>query len=168
MTLPEPSTAQAFQEFFAAHHAHLAGLARRLTGEADAADDLAAEALLQVWQHWDRVRAADNPLAYASGMVAVLARNRLRRLLRERRCLTFAGFAGPVSLEELDGGDVDAVLDVRDALRRMPHGRRTCVLLRYGYGLSEAETADALGISVGTVKSQTARGAAQLVHMLGI
>jgi RNA polymerase sigma-70 factor (sigma-E family) len=168
MIPPEPSTAQAFQEFFAAHHAHLARLARRLTGETDAADDLAAETLLQVWQHWDRVTDADNPLAYARGMVAVLARNRLRRLLRERRCLTSVGFAGPGAFEEFDGGDVEAVLDVRDALRRMPHGRRTCVLLRYGYGLSEAETADALGISVGTVKSQTARGAAQLVHILSI
>ena len=168
MAPPEPSTAQAFEEFFVAHHAQLAGLARRLTGETDAAADLAAEALLQVWQHWDRVREADNPLAYARGMVAILARNRLRRLLRERRCLTSAGFAGPGEFEELDGGDADAVLDVRDALRRMPQGRRTCVLLRYGYGLSEAETADALGISVGTVKSQTARGAAQLIHILSI
>ena len=89
-------------------------------------------------------------------------RNRQRRLLRERECLTAIGptRAAP------EPSDVDAVLDVREALRRMPHGRRVCVLLRYGYGLSEAETADLLGIAVGTVKSQTSRGADQLVRML--
>jgi RNA polymerase sigma-70 factor (sigma-E family) len=156
----------AFPEFYAAHHAELARLARRLTGEADAADDLAAEAFLQMWRHWDRVDRADNPVAYARGVVAVLVRNRWRRLLRERECLASIGPGGFVSGEASEAGDVDAVLDVRDALRRMPDGRRACIVLRYGYGLSEAETADLLGVSVGTVKSQTSRGAGQLVRML--
>lgn len=153
----------AFPEFFAAHHADLARLARRLTGEPDAADDLAAEAFLQLWRHWDRfMDRAENPVAYAHGVVAVLVRNRQRRLLRERECLMAIGPEGQSS----DTEAVPDVLDVRDALRRMPHGRRACVLLRYGYGLSEAETAHRLGISVGTVKSQTSRGADQLVRML--
>jgi RNA polymerase sigma-70 factor (sigma-E family) len=173
MASSAPGTTRAFQEFFAAHYTDLAQLARRLTGETDAADDLAAETLLQLWQHWDRVTGADNPLAYARGVVAVLVRNRLRRLLRERHCLerhclTSIGSAGSVVLGRQESSDVDAVLDVRDALRRMPRGRRACVLLRYGHGLSEAETADVLGISVGTVKSQTSRGADQLARLLHI
>lgn len=158
----------AFPEFYAAHHADLARLARRLTGEPDAADDLAAEAFLQMWRHWDRVDRAENPVAYARGVVAVLVRNRRRRLLRERECLTSIGPVGAGIGPEQESSDTDAVLDVQDALRRMPHGRRACVLLRYGYGLSEAETADRLGISVGTVKSQTSRGADQLVHILSL
>lgn len=156
----------AFPEFYAAHHADLARLARRLTGEPDAADEVAAEAFFQMWRHWDRVDGADNPVAYARGVVATLARNRQRRMLRERECLSSIGPVASVSGAEAAVSDVDAVLDVREALRRMPYGRRVCVLLRYGYGLSEAETADVLGISVGTVKSQTSRGADQLVRIL--
>jgi RNA polymerase sigma-70 factor (sigma-E family) len=156
----------AFPEFYAAHYADMARLARRLSGEPDAADDLAAEAFLQMWQNWDRVDRADNPVAYARGVVAVLVRNRQRRLVRERECLTALGPADSATRVAPEPSDVDAVLDVREALRRMPYGRRVCILLRYGYGLSEAETADLLGIAVGTVKSQTSRGAGQLVRML--
>lgn len=160
--------AMAFPEFYAAHYADLARLARRLSGEPDAADDLAAEAFLQMWRNWDRVDRADNPVAYARGVVAVLVRNRQRRLLRERECLTAIGPGDSTARAAPKDSDVDAVLDVREALRRMPYGRRVCVLLRYGYGLSEAETADLLGIAVGTVKSQTSRGADQLARLLTV
>lgn len=160
------SANRAFQEFFTAHHAELARLARRLTGDRDAADDLAAEALLQVWQCWARVSAADSPRAYARGIVATLVRNRLRRLSREREVLSgLAGSPdGAADANPLSG--VEAVLDLRRALTRLPRGRRACLVLRYGYGLSERETAYLLGISVGTVKSQTSRGADQLVRLL--
>src|ERR1700716_3738228 len=68
--------AAAFHEFFERHYAELARLAALLTGEADAADDLAADALVVLWRQWDRVRAADHPVAYARGVVANLARSR--------------------------------------------------------------------------------------------
>ncbi|MEU7874681.1 sigma factor, partial [Dactylosporangium sp. NPDC049140] len=70
----------AFHSFFEAHHAELARLAYLVTGEAEAADDLAADALLEVWRYWDRVVAADNPVGYARGVLVNLARNRIRRL----------------------------------------------------------------------------------------
>jgi len=62
---------------------------------------------------------------------------------------------------------VAAVTDVRAALGRLPARKRACVVLRHYYGLSEQETARTLGISVGTVKSQTSRGVAELAAMLG-
>lgn len=168
MSSPAASPDRAFHEFFLTHHTDLARLARRLTGETDAADDLAAEALLQVWRCWERVAAADSPPAYARGIVATLARNRLRRLGREREVLSGLADTGGLTPEHYQGSDMDAVLDVRDALGDLPRGRRACVLLRYGYGLSERDTAHVLGVSVGTVKSQTSRAAAQLVQMLGM
>jgi len=152
-----------FHAFFEACHADLARLAYLMIGEADTADDLAADALLEVWRHWDRVAAADSPVAYARGVVANLARNRIRRLQRERRGLLGLG---PLRSERADIRDVPAVLDLRDALRRLPHRRRACVVLRYLLDLSEQETARSLGISVGAVKSQTSRGLAQLVGFL--
>jgi RNA polymerase sigma factor (sigma-70 family) len=53
-----------------------------------------------------------------------------------------------------------------DALARLPARKRACVLLRHYGDLSEAQVADLLGISVGTVKSQTARALRQLGHAI--
>ncbi|MDH6115380.1 RNA polymerase sigma-70 factor (sigma-E family) [Kitasatospora sp. MAP12-15] len=153
-----------FHDFFERHYAELARLAHLLTGERDAADDLAADALVALWQRWDRLRGADHPLAYARGVVANMARERIRSAVRERRRITLFWTRAP---ERTDGPDVAAVLDVRAALARLPFRKRACVVLRHAFDLSEKETAVALGISVGTVKSQTSKGMAELEGTLG-
>ncbi|WP_018553292.1 SigE family RNA polymerase sigma factor [Streptomyces sp. ATexAB-D23] len=156
-----------FHEFFEAHYAELARLAHLLTGEADAADDLAADALLALWHRWDRVREAGHPVAYARGVVANLARTRIRSAVRERRRIALfwapRGGEGGTS----DGPDVPAVIDVQEALRRLPFRKRACVVLRHAFDLSERDTSLVLGISVGTVKSQTSRAVAELQRLLG-
>jgi RNA polymerase sigma-70 factor (sigma-E family) len=158
------AAAAEFHEFFERHYAELARLAYLLTGDSDAADDLAADALVAMWHQWDRVRAADHPAAYARGVVANLARTRIRSMVRERRRVAL--FWSQRS-ERTDDPDVPAVLDVREALRRLPFRKRACVVLRHAFDLSERETAATLGISVGTVKSQTSRGIAELERLLG-
>ncbi|GAA1918364.1 SigE family RNA polymerase sigma factor [Streptomyces sodiiphilus] len=161
------SSSDEFHAFFERHHSELARLARMLLGPADSAesaDDLAADALLAVWDRWDRVRAADHPVAYARGVVVNLARAHVRSRVRERRRVALF-WSRPA--EYTDGPDVPAVLDVRAALERLPYRKRACVVLRHAFDLSERETALALGISVGTVKSQTSRGIAELERLLG-
>lgn len=153
-----------FHEFFDRHYAELARLAFLLTGEADAADDLAADAFVALWDRWDRVSAAEHPVAYARGVVANLARSRIRGAVRERRRVALFWSR---RAERTDGPDVAAVLDVRQALRRLPFRKRACVVLRHALDLSEKDTALALGISVGTVKSQTSKGMAELERLLG-
>ncbi|BAL91878.1 putative RNA polymerase ECF-subfamily sigma factor [Actinoplanes missouriensis 431] len=150
----------AFRAYFERHHASLSRLAFLMTGESDVADDLAADALTECWRHWDRVTAADDPAAYGHGILMNLARNWVRRRGRER-LLSFE------SLRRTRESDVSAVLDVRGALRRLPHRRRACVVLRYAFDLPEREVATILGISVGAVKSATSRGAKQLADLLG-
>lgn len=150
----------AFRAYFERHHASLSRLAYLMTGESDIADDLAADALTEVWRHWDRVVAADDPAAYGHGIVMNLARNWIRRRGRER-LLSFD------TLRRSRDTDVPAVLDVRGALSRLPHRRRACVVLRYAFDLPEREVATMLGISVGAVKSSTSRGAKQLAELLG-
>jgi RNA polymerase sigma-70 factor (sigma-E family) len=156
--------AAAFHEFFEQHYAELARLAHLLTGEADAADDLAADALVALWRHWDRVRGADHPAAYARGVVANLARSRIRSAVRERRRVAL--FWSQRTDRVAEQPDVPAVLDLREALQRLPFRKRACVVLRHAFDLSERDTAEALGISVGTVKSQTSRGVAELERLL--
>lgn len=155
--------AVAFHAFFERHYAELARLAHLLTGEADAADDLAADALVALWRRWDRVRDADHPVAYARGVVANLARSRIRSAVRERRRIALFWSQRPERTEE---PDLPAVLDLREALQRLPFRKRACVVLRHAFDLSERDTAAALGISVGTVKSQTSRGIAELERLL--
>ncbi|WP_420802599.1 SigE family RNA polymerase sigma factor [Streptomyces cavernae] len=158
------SAAVEFHDFFERHYAELARLAHMLTGEPDAADDLAADALLALWHRWDRVRAADHPVAYARGVVANLARTRIRSAVRERRRVAL--FWSQRS-ENVEDPDIPAVVDVQGALRRLPFRKRACVVLRHAFDLSEKDTALALGISVGTVKSQTSKGMAELQRLLG-
>lgn len=158
-----PDSAE-FHAFFERHHAELARLAYLLTGEADAADDLAADALLALWHRWDRVRAAEHPVAYARGVVANLARTRIRSAVRERRRVALFWSGRPDRTED---PDIPAVVDVQDALRELPFRKRACVVLRHAFDLSEKDTALALGISVGTVKSQTSKGMAELERRLG-
>lgn len=153
-----------FHDFFERHYSELARLAHLLTGEKDAADDLAADALVALWQRWDRLQAAQHPVAYARGVVANLARERIRSNMRERRRVALFS---SLSTELVDGPDAAVVLDVRAALTRLPFRKRTCVVMRHALDLSEKDTAAALGISVGTVKSQTSKGMAELERLLG-
>lgn len=155
---------EAFDAFFTAHHRELARLAYLLSGDSDAAQDITAEAFAQAWLRWDKVARADSPTAYVRRIVVNLAADRIRSLTRERRGRLLLGATWP---DRDPGPDLDAVTDVRAALAKLPERKRACVVLRHYYGLSEAETARTLGISVGTVKSQTSRGVAELAVLLG-
>jgi len=157
------TSTEEFHAFFDRYYADLSRFAYLLLGDAEGADDLAADALVAVWRRWDRVRATGQPAAYTRGVVASLVRTRTRSLVRERRRIDLFWSQRP---DRINDPDVPAVLDVRDALARLPLRKRACVVLRHAFDLSEKETARALGISVGTVKSQTSRGIAELERLL--
>ncbi|WP_427167594.1 SigE family RNA polymerase sigma factor [Streptomyces sp. C1-1] len=162
-TVVDDAASVEFHAFFERHYAELSRLAHLLTGEAEAADDLAADALLALWHRWDRVRAADHPVAYARGVVANLARTRVRSAVRERRRVSLFWSQHE---ERTENPDIAGVVDVQEALRRLPFRKRACVVLRHAFDLSEKDTALALGVSVGTVKSQTSKGMAELQKIL--
>ncbi|WP_328337748.1 SigE family RNA polymerase sigma factor [Streptomyces violaceus] len=163
-TVVDDAASVEFHAFFERHYAELSRLAYLLTGESDTADDLAADALLALWHRWDRVRAADHPAAYARGVVTNMARTRIRSAVRERRRIALFWSQREESTEN---PDVAGVVDVQEALRRLPFRKRACVVLRHAFDLSEKDTALALGVSVGTVKSQTSKGMAELQRLLG-
>jgi RNA polymerase sigma-70 factor (sigma-E family) len=153
-----------FEAFFERHHRDLGRLAYLVTGDQCAADDLSADVLLDVWRQWDRVRAAESPLAYARRMTINQAASRVRRLTSERRRMRLFQVD---ALAPAQGQDGEATVDVRRALQALPERRRACVVLRYAMDLSEQEVAQILGISVGTVKSQTSKATAALQRLLG-
>lgn len=92
-----------------------------------------------------------------------IAGDRIKSLVRDRGRIEALG---PFLVDRTEGPDVAAVVDIRDALQCLPLRKRACVVLRHAFDLSERETAEILGISVGTVKSQTSKGAAELERLL--
>jgi RNA polymerase sigma-70 factor (sigma-E family) len=154
---------KAFEEFFRRYQGGLGRLAFLLTGELTAAEDLTADVFMAVWRQWATVSTVDTPLAYVRRIMVNTAASRARRLTREQRRIALV-HAGEV--EALRDADRAGSLDVRAALLRLPIRRRACVVLRHAFDLSEAETAHALGVSIGTVKSQTSKAVAQLQRLL--
>jgi RNA polymerase sigma-70 factor (sigma-E family) len=146
------------------HYSELVRLAFALTGDWNLAEELAQEAFVRAWRSWTNLRNQQSAPAYLCTTVVNLARTSLRRRLRETREMQEAGAARDTTVPELTGPATR--VDVLRALACLPQRKRECVVLRYYLDLSETQTAQALGISVGTVKSQTARALRQLRPLL--
>jgi RNA polymerase sigma-70 factor (sigma-E family) len=145
-----------FAEFVAARSPALLRTAYLLTGDWASGEDLLQTTLEQCWRRWGRL--SGNPEAYVRQAM-------LRTFLSWRR----RRWTGEVPTQELPDVGVDdatGAVDDRDrvwqALLRLPRRQRAVVVLRYFDDLSESETAHALGISVGTVKSQASKALASL------
>ena len=152
-----------FQSFVTGRWPRLMRTAFLLTGEQHAAEDLVQTTLEQVYVAWRRVGSADEPEAYVRRvMVNAHARKHRRRL---REFLAPKDDSGLVR-EVPDTGDRIAQADDRGvllaALAQLPPRQREAVVLRYWEDLTEAQTAEAMGCSVGAVKSNAAKGIAKL------
>lgn len=156
---------EAIEALFFALYPRLARSAFGLVGDWDLAEQLAQEAFLRLWRRWPWLRDPQAAPAYLQRTVVNLARTSVRRLAIERRALALD--AGHRLTAEVQDSDVAADVALRRALATLPYRKRACVVLRYLVGLSEAEAAAALGISVGTVKSQTHKALHQLRDTLG-
>jgi len=140
------------------YYPELVRLAFALTGDWSLAEELGQEAFVRAWRSWGTIRRQQSAPAYLRATVINLARTSFRQRLRESRAWSDVAIPPPA------GAAVSP--DVLQALARLPQRKRACVVLRYYLELSEADTAAALGISVGTVKSQTARALQRLRPLL--
>jgi RNA polymerase sigma-70 factor (sigma-E family) len=151
--------ADGFREFAEAHYGSLLQTAYLLTGSPHAAEDLVQSALLDLMPRFDAVA---QPLAYAR-RIMVNQRVSIWRRLGRREVL--GGF-----LPERATADTMSIADARHdllrALATLPVRMRAVLVLRYWEDLSEAETAEILGCSAGTVKAQASRGLTRLRHTL--
>ncbi|WP_436700086.1 SigE family RNA polymerase sigma factor [Nocardioides sp. BYT-33-1] len=141
-----------FDEYVAARGRALWRSAWLLTGDRHRAEDLVQTALMKCWRRWDRIADAAAVDAYVRRTMVTTYTDWWRRR-----------WNGELPTSELPeaGASADADLglrhDVVAALARLPRGQRAVVVLRYFDDLTEAQTAAALGIGIGTVKSQTSR-----------
>lgn len=150
-----------FAEYVAARRPHLRRVAFGLTGSWEDAEDLTQAALAKLYVAWPRLRKAGVEDAYARRILVRLAVDHSRRpARRETPGLESYDAAAPAQ------GDPDLRRDLMAGLTTLPRMQRRSVILRYWVGLSVEETAHALGISGGTVKSHCARGLQHLHDLL--
>ena len=154
-----------FRDFVEARSPALLRSGWLLTGDWPAAEDLVQTALAAAWPRWDSLRRQDAPEAYVRKiMVNTFLRWRKRR---------WNGEVATGRLPETAAyGDVFALVDARQslvaALDRLPARQRAAVVLRYFADQTEAQTAAAMGCSVGAVKSHSAKALARLRHSPGL
>ena len=123
-----------------------------LTGDAQLAEDLVQTALAKAWPKWERV-GPDGFEPYVRRILFTTYASWWRRKWRAERPTE----PMPEPATAAPFPDPDQHSDIVYALAALPRGQRAVLVLRYFEDLTEAQTAEVLGISVGTVKSQTAR-----------
>ena len=132
---------------------------------ADGAEDLVQTALARTWAAWPRVERRDDPEGYVRRVMVNTQIGEWRRGRARRRVNGVVVASGLVA--DASESVVDGAAPLWSALRALPPRQRAVIVLRYCEDRSELETAALLGCSVGTVKSQAAKGLAKLRAALG-
>jgi RNA polymerase sigma-70 factor (sigma-E family) len=146
-----------FDDFVCARLPHLLLFGRGLTGSEHAAADLVQDALERTLARWPKVL-SDDPEGYVRRAMVNRTISVWRKLSRERLTdqLPDSGYEDPTR--------DDALLS---ALRQLPPRQRAVIALRYYEDLTETQTAEVMGCSTGTVKSQASHAMTRLRELLG-
>ncbi|MFE5334926.1 SigE family RNA polymerase sigma factor [Isoptericola sp. NPDC056573] len=156
------SPADRFTAFAAASTPALSRIAYLLCGDEHRAGDLVQLALERTYRAWGRIEDGD-PFAYARRVIATARIDGWRRTRHD--VLSDPADLRPAPVPDATRTVVDRDRLVR-ALRQLPEAQRRVVVLRHLLDRSEAQTADELGISTGSVKSSGSRGLARLRELL--
>ena len=154
---------EGYREFVLARGPALSRAAYLLTGDRSAAEELTQAALVKAALRWRRVVQAGNPEAYVR---RILVNEHISWWRRFGRRELASGY------QENEIGQSDPTeataqrLDLAAALAQLPKRQRAVVVLRFYEDLSEAETAAAMGCTVGTVKSQASAALAKLRRLM--
>lgn len=169
-TKPSRTTAErsdVLAQLFVAHERRLVGLAYLMVRDRQVAEDVVQEAFAGLYLRWRELRDPDSAVAYLNRAVMNGSRNHLRG--RRAAGLRLARMAPQP--EELQSAEQIAVQhDDADrlwqAIEDLPVRQRQVLVLRYFLDLSEAEIADTLRVSRGSVKTHASRGLATLARHL--
>jgi RNA polymerase sigma-70 factor (sigma-E family) len=148
-----------FASYVASRYISLLRSAQALTGNRLDAEDLVQTTLAKSYLAWDRIRDKQAADAYVRRTLV----NTQRSWWRRRRVDEVFTDVIPEPAAVADPTrDVDAREVIIEALGRLPRRQRTMIVLRFCEDMSEVETAELLGVAVGTVKSSVSRGLAKL------
>lgn len=149
----------AFRQFVLDQRRSLLRTAYLLTGDHGHAEDLVQLALLKTHRHWARVSGRGDPTAYVRRVLVTSHTSWRRRLSSTEQVLETMPDRPADPHEERDE-------EMIRALRALPPRMRAVVVLRFYEDRSEAQTAELLGCSVGTVKTQSSRAMTRLRELL--
>ncbi|GAA2844982.1 SigE family RNA polymerase sigma factor [Streptosporangium fragile] len=156
-----------FREFVLARQQVLMRTAYLLTGDAHLAEDLLQSVLIKIAGQWPKLSRGGNPEAYTR---KALVNQYISWRRRPRRELPSAN--PPERGSSCDEAALDRIV-LRQALAKLTPKQRAVIVLRFWEDLTETQTAEVLGCSVGTVKSQVHRAlvrlrslAPELAHLL--
>lgn len=156
----EPTRWTSFEEFYRGEYHKVVVLARVLTGDASAAEDLAHDAFTAAVKEWDRL---DNPPAWVRRVVTNKAGSHWRRRYAERRAITTLAAQIP-SAHEMPA-DTEAFWA---QVRSLPTRQAQAVTLFYLEDLTTAEIALVLGCAPATVRVHLTRGRRSLARQLEV
>jgi RNA polymerase sigma-70 factor (sigma-E family) len=148
-----------FAAYLAARQASLLRTAYLLTGNRHDAEDLTQTAFAKLYLSWDKVRDQGSIDGYVRRILVNEHNSLWRRAWKRREHPQDHTTFRTAVQDEYDEGRSSALWDL---VQTLPRKARAFVVLRYYEGMTEAETAEVLGITVGTVKSQTSRALATL------
>lgn len=150
----------ALTALYTAHYRSLVRLASLLLDDVGTSEEVVQDAYVKMHGAWGRIRDPEAAVGYLRTTVVNLSRSRMRRLQVARK---HAPKPMP-DAESAEQGALDRLERDRlvSALRCLPARQRECLVLRYYADLSEAQIAEAMGISTGAVKSHASRGMATL------
>jgi len=151
---------EAITQIYAAHYRSLVRLAALLLRDVGASEEVVQDSFIAMHGAWRRLRDPDRALAYLRQSVV----NRSRSVLRHRTVELRHAPAPMPDAASAEHGAMGSLehQEVIVALRRLPERQREVLVLRYYADLSEADIAEAIGISRGAVKSHASRGMAAL------
>jgi RNA polymerase sigma-70 factor (sigma-E family) len=148
-----------FSAWMAARQPALLRTAYLLTGDHHSAEDLVQVTLAKVYLSWDKVQRREVIDGYARRILVNENNSIWRRAWKKRELATDQV---PEKVPFHDSYDEGQGAALWDFVQTLPRKQRAVIVLRYYEELSEAEIADVLGISTGTVKSQASRALATL------
>ncbi|MEY2444643.1 MAG: hypothetical protein QOE00_1223 [Ilumatobacteraceae bacterium] len=163
---PVPSDREtAVRALYEKRHAELVRFATFIVGDADAAEDVAQEAFVRLYDAWDRLDDRDHAVAYLRATIVNFSRGRhRRRVVAERN--------QPPRLVAVPSAEDDAMgrvgrSAVLAAVAALPTRQRACVVMRHWLRMTEGEIAATLHVSIGSVRTHNKRGTETLQRKLG-
>jgi RNA polymerase sigma-70 factor (sigma-E family) len=147
-----------FRDYVTARSSSLLRTAYLLTGNRADAEDLVQSALAKTYLAWDRIE----DRGALDGYVRRAMVNTHISWWRRRRLEEYPTDEVPDQAVADHSGTSDLQDTLRRAVDRLPQRMRAAVMLRYFEDMTEAEVADVLGVSLGTVKSTVSRAVAKL------
>ncbi|AWS46986.1 SigE family RNA polymerase sigma factor [Streptosporangium sp. 'caverna'] len=158
------SSHQEFTEFVAARGTSLFRIAHLTCGSRDEAEDVLQSALEKAYLNWGRLHAGSDPEPYVRRIIVNTAISRARRHAILQILFTPAPPDTPAP-DALPGVELRQILMI--GLRALAPRQRAVLVLRFFEDLTEAQTAEVLGCSTGTVKSQTSKALTRLRALIG-